>query len=264
MPRIIDLSKPIQAYPEEPFPLKVKIVHKSHEKGAFLVKLLGLPRRLFPQGFEGWADDTIKKMGVHSVTHVDAPWHYGPVAAGKKAQTIDELPLEWFYGDGVVIDMTHKKDMELITREDLVDTVAKDKLSIKPGTIVLIRTDGDRLMGKRGYMDQGTGVSGEATEWLVDQGVKVMGIDQWGWDRPLAKTAKLVREAGDTNLFWEGHRVGIRKPYCHIEQIVGLSQLPKDGFKVMAMPLPFVGCSASPIRLIAIFDDDDKEGRHAN
>ena len=256
MARMIDLSKPIQFYPEEPFVMKVKIQHKSHKAGKFLLPLLGLPFRLLPKGFIGWADDTIKKMGVHSVTHVDAPWHYGPVVGGKKAATIDELPLEWFYGDGVVIDMTHKKDMELITKADLTQFVETSGIMIQPGTIVLIRTDGDRLMGKKGYMTHGTGVSGEATEWLIDQGVKVMGIDQWGWDRPLAKTAKLVRGGADRDTFWEGHRVGLRKEYCHIEQIVGLHQLPKDGFKVMALPLPLVGCSASPIRLVAIIEDN--------
>ena len=256
MARMIDLTKPIQYYPQEPFVMKVKIKHKSHQIGKYLLPLLGLPFRLLPKGFIGWADDTIKKMGVHSVTHVDAPWHYGPVVGGKKAATIDELPLEWFYGDGVVIDMTHKKDMELITKADLAQFVETSGIHIQPGAIVLIRTDGDRLMGKKGYMTHGTGVSGEATEWLIDQGVKLMGIDQWGWDRPLAKTAKLVRGGADRETFWEGHRVGHSKEYCHIEQIVGLHQLPKDGFTVMALPLPLVGCSASPIRLIAIIEDE--------
>ncbi len=252
MATIIDLTKPIQYYPEEPFVLKVKIKHKPHKASRWLIRLLGLPFSRFPFGFIGFADDTIRKMGVHSVTHIDAPWHYGPSVAGEPAMTIDQIPLDWFYGDGVVIDMTHKKDMELITKDDVSSYVEKEQLSIQPGTIVLIRTGRDSRMGKKGYMTQGTGMSAEATSWLIDQGVRVMGIDQWGWDRPLAKTAKLARETGNGDLFWEGHRVGLQKNYCHIEQIVGLDRLPKQGFHVMAMPLPLVGCSASPIRLIAI------------
>jgi kynurenine formamidase len=256
MPKIIDLSKPVKYYPQDHFTMKVKIKHKTHKAGKLLLPFLGLPFRLLPDGFTGWADDTIQKMGVHAVTHVDAPWHYGPISEEKKAATIDEIPLEWFYGDGIVFDMTHKKEMELITRSDLELFISKNGIKIKPGTIVLIRTDGDKFIGQKEYMTKGVGVSREATEWLIDQGVKVMGIDQWGWDRPLAKTAALVRKGADRNTFWEGHMVGVKKAYCHIEQVVGLKQLPKDGFKVMAMPLPLVGCSASPIRLIAIIEDE--------
>ena len=79
------------------------------------MRLLGLPFRLFPRDFVGWADDTITKMGVHSTTHIDAPWHYGPTSGGAPAQTIDEMPLERCIGPGVVLDMTHKADNDPIT-----------------------------------------------------------------------------------------------------------------------------------------------------
>lgn len=252
--KIIDLSKPIQNNPDDPIISRVKVHYTPHKKGRFEIMLMGLPARLFPKGFIGWANDRIT-MGTHAVTHLDAPWHYGPETDGKKAKTIDEIPLEWCYGDGVVIDMTHKKDMEIITKADLEEAVAKTGVTIKEGTIVLIRTGRDKLCGKKGYMSSGAGVSGEATEWLIDKGVKVMGIDQWGWDLPLVTTAKLIRENKmSPDAFWEGHRVGSRKEYCHLEQVVGLGQLPYDGFKVMAMPLPIVGGSASPVRLVAIFE----------
>jgi len=185
---------------------------------------------------------------------VDAPWHYGPSSEGKPAAAIDELPLDWFYGDGVVINMSDKRDMEIITKSDVDKYVKDNDLCITPGTIVLIRTDSDRYIGTGEYLLCGTGMSAEATEWLIDQGVKVMGIDQWGWDRPLLKTIKLAQKSRNPELFWEGHRVGIKKPFCIIEQVTGLNQLPKDGFKVMAMPLPLAGCSASPIRLVAILE----------
>ncbi len=258
MTKIIDLSKPVKTYPDDPFFMKVKISHTHHKSGRFEVRFLGLPFRLFPKGFRGWANDTIKKMGVHSATHVDAPWHYGEECEGRKARTVDELPLEWFYGDGVVIDMTHKKDMEPILVSDLEEAVEKTKIEIKEGTIVLIRTGRDRFVGKKEYPSRGTGMSAEATEWLIDRGVKVMGIDAWGWDRPLQKTASMIKKGKlEKEAFWEGHRVGCRREYCHIEQVVGLDQLPPDGFKVVAMPLKLVGCSGAPVRLAAIFEDDE-------
>ena len=79
-------------------------------------------------------------MGVHSTTHLDAPWHYAPTSMGKKAKTIDEVPLEWCFGEGMVIDMTHKEDFDPITVEDLTAFLDKYKLKIKPNTIVLIKT----------------------------------------------------------------------------------------------------------------------------
>ena len=89
MSKIIDLSKAIQYNKNDPWFMKVKIKHKSHRKGRWLIRFLGLPFNLFPPNFIGWADDTIKKMGVHSTTHIDAPWHYSPTVNGERAKTID-------------------------------------------------------------------------------------------------------------------------------------------------------------------------------
>ena len=48
------------------------------------------------------------KTDTHHGTHIDAPWHYGPMSEGKPARTIDQLPLEWFIGPGVRLDLRHK------------------------------------------------------------------------------------------------------------------------------------------------------------
>src|SRR5262245_27174921 len=85
--KVIDLSKAIEFNRRDPFFMQVKIKHKSHRIAKLLVRFLGLPFRLFPKDFAGWADDTITKMGVHSITHIDALWHYGPISAGQPAQT---------------------------------------------------------------------------------------------------------------------------------------------------------------------------------
>lgn len=254
MPTIIDLSKPIQYNADDPWFMKVKIKHKPHKKAKWLIRFLGLPFKLFPKNFIGWADDTIKKMGVHSTTHIDAPWHYSPTVNGERAKTIDEIPLEWCYGDGVVVDMSYKPDNEEITIEDIQADLAKSGAEIKPGNIVLIRTDRDRFMGTKEFPDRGTGMSAEATEWLIDSGVKVMGIDQWGWDLPLRYLIKKAKETNNSELFWQAHLVGAKKEYCHIEQLTNLKSLPPFGFKVAVFPLKIVGASAAPARVVAIMD----------
>jgi kynurenine formamidase len=253
--KIVDLSKTIEYKKSDPWFMRIKIKHKPHKKSLFLIKkFVGLPKKLIPEGFEGWADDKIKGMGVHSTTHIDAPWHYHPKVAGKKAKTIDEIPLEWLYGPGVVVDMSHKPDFEEISMNDIKADLRKNKIELKPGNIVLIKTGRDKQEGED-YVMKGTGMSKEGTEWLIDQGIKVMGIDQWGWDLPLKYLAKKAKETNDPKLFWQAHLVGIEKEYLHMEQLTNLGALPPKGFKVAVFPLKIKGGSASPARVVAIFED---------
>ncbi len=199
--KIIDLSKPIQYNRSDPWFMKVRIKHKSHKKAGLLLRFLGLPKKLFPKGFKGWADDTIKQMGVHATTHIDAPWHYSPTVNGKRAKTIDEIPLEWCYGDGLVIDMKHKEDFDPITIQDIQGFLKKEKLSLKKDMIVLIKTGRDVYNGTKEFPDRGTGMSAAATEWLINQGIKVMGIDSWGWDLPLKHLIKKQKKPTTLNCF---------------------------------------------------------------
>lgn len=252
--KIIDLSKPIQYNLGDPSFMKVKIKHKAHKKAKWLLRAFGLPFKLFPKGFVGWADDSIQKMGVHSTTHIDAPWHYAPTCEGKPAKTIDEIPLEWCYGDGIVIDMKHKEDFTAITVEDIQGFLAQENLELKPGMIALIKTGRDQFMGSKKFFTHGTGMSAAATEFLIDQGIKVMGIDQWGWDLPLPYLIKKAKETNDAELFWEAHLVGREKEYCHMEQLTNLDALPYTGFKVACFPIKIVNASAAPARVVAMIE----------
>lgn len=235
--------------------MKVKIKHKPHKKAKWLIRFLGLPFRLFPKNFVGWADDTIVKMGVHSTTHIDAPWHYAPTCEGKPAKTIDEVPLEWCFGEGLVIDMKHKPDFEEITVADIQAFLKKENLRIQPKMIVLIKTGRDKFNGTKDFHKVGTGMSAAATEWLIDQGIKVMGIDAWGWDLPLPYLIEQAKKTNDPELFWNAHLVGRDKEYCHMEQLVNLDALPYSGFKVAVFPLKIVGASGAPARVVAMMEE---------
>lgn len=250
--KVIDLSKPIQFNSRDPFFMRVKVKHKRHAAARLLVRLLGLPFRLFPKDFVGWADDTITRMGVHSTTHIDAPWHYGPTSGGAPAKTIDEMPLELCIGPGVVLDMTHKADNEPITIADMEAALGRTGAALTERTIVLIRTGRDKHIGTKHYWKTGTGMTAASTEWLLDRGVTVMGIDQWGWDLPFHAQIAKSKATGDDTLFWEAHRVGQRRPYWHMEQLVNLGALPASGFEIAVFPLRIVGASAAPARVVAI------------
>lgn len=252
--QIIDLSKTIEYKEEDPWFMRIKVKNFSHKRSKFLIRFfLGLPKKLFPKNFEGWADDKIVNMGVHASTHIDAPWHYSPTVGGKKAKTIDEIPLEWLHGEGVVLDMTHKADFDEITLEDVQKDLEKSGAKLKAGTIVLIRTDRDKLTGED-FVNKGTGMSKEATEWLIDQGIKVMGIDQWGFDLPLRHLVAEAKKHQDPEMFWKAHLVGQEKEYLHMEQLTNLKALPSHGFTVSVFPLKIKGASGAPARVVAMVE----------
>ena len=77
-----------------------------------------------------------------------------------------------------------------------------------------------------------------ATHWLYDRGVRVMGIDAWGWDRPLAMQAADALQRGERGIFWEAHQADL--PYSQIERLVNLGALPPTGFPVACFPLKIV------------------------
>src|SRR6059058_3708576 len=120
VPTFVDLSAPIESSsPELPDALRTEIVFSDHAQGAAVIEqLLGVPKRLLRDG-EGWATEDFTRFGTHNSTHVDAPWHYNSTIAGERAQTIDELPLEWFHAPGVVLDFTAKEDGDEITEAEI-------------------------------------------------------------------------------------------------------------------------------------------------
>ncbi len=176
---------------------------------------------------------------LHAGTHVDAPWHYNSTVQGKKAATIDELPLEWFFGDGVKLDMTRKAEGDPVTVEDVTAELARIKYTIKPMDIVLVCTGRDAFYGAPDYIFKGCGVTAEATKWLYDRGVRVMGIDGWGWDMPLNLQAQKAMEKNEPGIFWAAHQADL--PYSHMERLVNLGQLPPAGFTVACFPLKIKG-----------------------
>jgi kynurenine formamidase len=249
--RFVDLSAPIEHSPPDTFePLRTDISYTAHDQGAEEVeRLFQVPRRLL-RDQEGWATEEFTRLGTHNSTHVDAPWHYNSTIGGERAQTIDELPLEWFYGPGVVLDMTAKEDGDAITSREVEEELERIGHELAPGDIVLVRTGRDEFYGAPDYIARGCGVTAEATQWLFERGVKVMGIDAWGWDAPLHLQAEEARERDEAGIFWAAHQC--ERPYCQIERLVNLGALPADGFTVACFPLKVVGGSAGPARVVAM------------
>ena len=252
--RFVDLSVPIAPSPPDTLELlRTEIAYEDHAAGAKVIEeLFGVGPELLREG-EGWANDFITRLGTHNSTHVDAPYHYNSTIQGRPAQTIDELPLDWFFAPGVVLDFHERADGETIEPADLEAALGATGHELAERDIVLIRTDRDAFIDAADYMARGPGVSAAATHWLHDRGVRVMGIDAWGWDRPLHLQAQEARERGQRGIFWAAHQAGLA--YSQIERLANLAQLPPAGFTVACFPLRIVRASAAPARVVALVED---------
>ncbi len=250
--RCIDLSVPLENYSMDRDSPHI-FYWDHHEGGRRTAKNNGFDPDLLPDGFGLSAEDVT--LNTHSGTHMDSPWHYGPTCGGSPARGIDEIPLEWCFGDGVVLDLTHRKPGELITVADLEQAVAAIDYHIKPYDIVLIRTDATKRYRKHDFMVSQPGMGRDGTLWLLDQGVKVCGIDAWSFDRPIA-FMKDDLKAGNREAFLPAHRVGREREYCHIEKLANLDQLPKPhGFRVSVFPIKIARASGGWVRAVALVDD---------
>jgi len=250
--RIIDLSVPIEESESEPF--KPQIDRQDHEAGAKVMsEIFGVPKESLPSGL-GWANDNITLI-THAGTHLDAPWHYAPEAAGEPAMTIDQVPLEWCYSDGVVLDFREKEDGERITPSDLEQELKRINYQLKPFDIVLIMTGVDKYWGSTEYFSRGAGMTKESVLWLTEKGIRVMGIDAWGFDRPFASIIEEYKQTGDSSIIWEAHYAGREVPYCHIEKLANLDKLPPFGFKVACFPVKITKASAGWCRAVAIIEE---------
>jgi kynurenine formamidase len=213
-------------------------------------KMWGLPAKHWPGGVALAAE--VATIGTHSGTHVDAPWHYGPAASGR-ALTIDEVPLSWCFGAGVRLDVRALSREAGATRADVEAELARIGHELQPLDVVLVWTGTD--LKQPGYENRHVGLRRDATEYLVDAGVRLIGIDAWGLDRPFDLMAAEAK-AGDDAQLWESHLLGREKPYLQIERLANLGELPAaTGFTVYAFPFKLEGASAGWSRVVAVVDE---------
>jgi kynurenine formamidase len=256
--RFVDLSISIEpGLPSDPPMMIPRIDYIDHSQGAEQMKdfFPGVRKDQLPGGL-GWALEMIS-LTTHSGTHLDAPYHYHPTMdQGQPSLTIDEVPLQWCFSDGVVLDFRHKTDGERITADDVARELARIDYELKPLDIVLIQTGADSAWGTPQYLVKGAGMDRESTLYLTERGIRVVGIDAWSWDRPLPFLAREFKETGDPRVIWEAHFAGIETGYCHMEKMANLSAIGlPHGFKVCCFPIKIKGASAAWTRPVAMVEE---------
>lgn len=246
---LVDLSLTISPNSSEPVPVEIKYI--SHQDGADLLgKPIGLTYEDFPDKM-GLSLEYVS-LTTHTGTHIDAPLHYGPNSAGKPSQGIEDVPLEWFMNDGVVLRLNPESGLGDVNIEECQFYLNKIGYVLKPYDIVLLQLQGDRYWKTPAYFTDFRGISREVTHWLIDQGIKVIGVDTFGFDAPFDVMLNRYQTSNDKSVLWPAHFVGREKSYCQIERLTNLSAIPVDyGFKVMCFPIKIKGSGAGWSRVVA-------------
>jgi len=255
---LIDLSIGLESdVDSEPWPPEIE--HFDHEAGAEL-----LAERLRDMGFDIRAEDFPEGLGLgweeltaitHTGTHMDAPWHYGPTVDGDPARTIDEIPLAWATGLAVVLDFTWKEPGTEITPTEIDDQLAEVNHELSSGDIVLLETGADERWGTPVYLTEFPGMGRAATKHLVEQGVRVIGTDAYGFDKPFGKMGARFADSGDDEELWPAHFAGREVEYCQIEKMANLDALPRrTGIPLVTAPIKVENGSAGWVRPVAFVE----------
>ncbi|MBW3629949.1 MAG: cyclase family protein [Gemmatimonadetes bacterium] len=239
MSRLVDLSMPVHpnmvTFPRVPPP--VMLVYETWEQFAERIGAAAHGATWLTASYYVATSD-------HVGTHVDAVKHLrGPDAPGPEG-----IPLDYCYSDGVVLDFRHLEKGAGISVEDLQGALKKIDYRLKEKDIVLIQTGASAYNHEPRYLTDHCGMTGEATRWLIENGVKMMGTDAVTFDPPV--WAMFERKE-----FWEAHRVMLDQEYWHLENLMNLDQLPPHGFKLSVFPVKWMGTTAAPVRAVGIVDD---------
>lgn len=254
----VDLSIGIDpGSPSEPWPPEVE--YMDHREGAEL-----LAENLRDAGLDVDADDFPEGLGLaweevtaipHAGTHLDAPWHYGPEVDGEPARTIDEIPLEWCCGNAVVPDFTDFPRGGEIGPDDVEARLDALDHDLSEGELVLLETGADDLWGEPEYLTEFPGMGAEATKYLVERGVRVVGTDAYGFDKPFREMGRRFVKSGDPDELWPAHLAGREVEYCQVEKMANLDALPRrTDVPVVTFPVEIADASAGWVRPVAMVE----------
>jgi kynurenine formamidase len=175
----------------------------------------------------------------HIGTHVDSPFHFIPAGG-----TIESVPLERLVGPAVCLDVSGKPPDQPVTPTLLEAAERRAGAAVRRGDILLVRAWPGRHTDD-GFM-QCAGLNREAAEWVASRGIQALGCDLASPDNPRDLTRPV-------------HMILLGQGILIMEHVAHLETLPAPRFQFVGVPLRIRGATGSPIRAIAIFEE---EGAH--
>lgn len=191
-------------------------------------------------------------VGEHSGTHLDVPIHW---VTGREGTDVSEVPLKRLVAPAVVLDITEE------TRADsdfLVDVIhirrwEADHGALPVGAWLLIRSgwaefsqDRVRFVNADERGNHTPGFTEACARWLAEEspiagiGVETMGID----------AGQAMRQDPPRPM----HHYLLGNDKYGITSLQNLDRLPATGAVIVVAPLPIVGGTGSPARVLALID----------
>ncbi|THH15057.1 hypothetical protein EW146_g5368 [Bondarzewia mesenterica] len=185
---------------------------------------------------------SLLSLGSHTGTHIDAPVHF--IEGGA---SVSELELSALIGPAVIIDVRGKKPRDVITWED----ISPYEDMMVPGVMVLFCTGWSKHWGQEDY-PASPRLDVDAARKIVDQGVRVIGIDALSPDGIVPKGEKATHEV---------HIEILGRGGIIAENLNNLDVLLEAKHPVVSLlPLRLDGCDGSPIRAVAWTNEGERDG----
>ena len=161
-------------------------------------------------------------LGTHTGTHIDAPRHFFDTG-----ETVDELALNLLLGRARVVEIQKRGG---IVAEDLQAAGLREDLR------VLLKTPNSALWNSPGFHEDYTHVTESAARYLVEQGVKVVGVDYLSVEQ--------FKKPGAP-----AHRALLSQGVIIIEGL-NLTDAEPGMYEMYCLPLRIAGGDGAPARVV--------------
>jgi arylformamidase len=164
-------------------------------------------------------------MGVHNGSHADAPFHFR-----QGADTIERMPLETYFGEAVVVDLTNQfKDGE---KREI--TIADLSAAADSAPRILLKTG--VWMDPKIFPEWIPVIAKDVAKWLEEREVKLLGLDIPSVDTIEAKVLVNHHSLAAANIA--------------IVESLDLSGVEAGTYHFSALPLRIEDGDAAPVRAI--------------
>jgi kynurenine formamidase len=191
-------------------------------------------------------------MGEHCGTHFDAPVHW---ITGRNGSDVADVPVTRLIAPAVVLDFTAeaKADPDFLLEVSHIRAWESEHGSLPDGGWMLFRTGWDaRSDSQQDFLNANEtgphtpGLSVECARWLAEEAPVIgIGVETVGTD------------AGRAHSFdppFPCHSAMLGAGKYGLTQLQNLALLPPTGAVVLAGPLPIIGGSGSPARVVALVE----------
>lgn len=202
----------------------------------------------FDEAGPAWGWNNIH-TGEHTGTHLDAPVHW---ATGRDGHSVDTIPPARLVGPAVVLDFTAEvgEDPDFVLEPEHFEKHVADHGPFPQGAWLMFRTGWSQFNKDAAAFanadDAGPhtpGVSVAGAQWLASSPITGFGVETVGID---------AGQAGAMEPPFPVHHFLLGADKYGLTQLQHLDRLPATGAVIVAAPLPVVGGTGSPARVLAL------------